>query len=297
MPNVRWPGGCFADDYHWRKGIGPADKRAATVNPNWGGVVEPNTFGTHEFMDFLDQIGSRRLRLGERRLGHAAGSGRVARVHDRRAADGAGKRAGRERPSRAVHGRLSSASATRAGIAAATCRPSITCSQMKRYSRFVRNFNPAQREERAAHAEDRGRPGGDGRGGPMDRGGHEGLERPPWSWDIDGLSLHSTPSSGWPPAFPSVGFGEDDYAKILKATLEMDGIINTHAAIMDKYDPDKKIALVVDEWGVVVCAAARLQPGLPRAAEQRARRASLPRSTSTSSRAMPTASAWPTSRR
>jgi len=59
VPNVRWPGGCFADDYHWRKGIGPADKRAATVNPDWGGVVEPNTFGTHEYMDFLDQIGSR----------------------------------------------------------------------------------------------------------------------------------------------------------------------------------------------------------------------------------------------
>src|SRR6478672_6958142 len=59
VPNIRWPGGCFADDYHWRKGIGPADKRAATVNPDWGGVVEPNTFGTHEYMDFLDQIGSR----------------------------------------------------------------------------------------------------------------------------------------------------------------------------------------------------------------------------------------------
>jgi alpha-N-arabinofuranosidase len=56
VPNVRWPGGCFADEYHWRKGIGK--ERAATLNPNWGGVIEPNTFGTHEFMDFLDQIGS-----------------------------------------------------------------------------------------------------------------------------------------------------------------------------------------------------------------------------------------------
>src|SRR5215467_13708177 len=56
VPNVRWPGGCFADEYHWRKGIGP--ERAVTLNPNWGGVIEPNTFGTHEFMDFLDQIGA-----------------------------------------------------------------------------------------------------------------------------------------------------------------------------------------------------------------------------------------------
>ena len=54
VPNVRWPGGCFADEYHWRKGVGP--QRPETLNPNWGGVIEPNTFGTHEFMDFLDQI-------------------------------------------------------------------------------------------------------------------------------------------------------------------------------------------------------------------------------------------------
>jgi alpha-N-arabinofuranosidase len=56
VPDVRWPGGCFADEYHWRKGIGP--QRTVTLNPNWGGVIEPNTFGTHEFMDFLDQIGA-----------------------------------------------------------------------------------------------------------------------------------------------------------------------------------------------------------------------------------------------
>jgi alpha-L-arabinofuranosidase len=55
---VRWPGGCFADEYHWRKGIGPTDKRPRTLNPNWGGVIEPNTFGTHELMDFLTQIGA-----------------------------------------------------------------------------------------------------------------------------------------------------------------------------------------------------------------------------------------------
>src|ERR1035438_5515081 len=63
VPNVRWPGGCFADEYHWSKGIGPADKRTATLNPNWGGVIEPNTFGTNEFMDFLDQIRSQERRI------------------------------------------------------------------------------------------------------------------------------------------------------------------------------------------------------------------------------------------
>src|SRR6201996_8444401 len=58
VPVVRWPGGCFADEYHWRKGIGPADKRPASLNPNSGGVIEPNTFGTHEFLDFAQQIGA-----------------------------------------------------------------------------------------------------------------------------------------------------------------------------------------------------------------------------------------------
>ncbi|HYP79534.1 MAG TPA: hypothetical protein VEQ17_04545, partial [Steroidobacteraceae bacterium] len=56
VPNVRWPGGCFADNYHWRNGIGP--RRAVTLNPDWGGVTEPNTFGTHEYMDFVAQIGA-----------------------------------------------------------------------------------------------------------------------------------------------------------------------------------------------------------------------------------------------
>ena len=58
VPVVRWPGGCFADEYHWRNGIGPAAKRKTTINSVWAGVTEPNTFGTHEFMDFAEQIGS-----------------------------------------------------------------------------------------------------------------------------------------------------------------------------------------------------------------------------------------------
>jgi alpha-N-arabinofuranosidase len=70
-----------------------------------------------------------------------------------------------------------------------------------------------------------------------------------WSWDIDGLSLHNYTVVKWPPAYKSVGFGETEYAEILKATLEMDRIVATHSAIMEKYDPEKKIALVVDEWG------------------------------------------------
>ena len=79
-----------------------------------------------------------------------------------------------------------------------------------------------------------------------------------WSWDFDGLSLHNYTVVKWPPAYTSVGFGETEYAEILKKTLEMDSIIKEHSTIMDKYDPEKKIALVVDEWcaGTPHCPAA-----------------------------------------
>src|SRR4029453_6334348 len=76
VPNVRWPGGCFADEYHWRKGIGPPGSRPVTLNPNWGGVTEPNTFGTHEFLDFGDQIGA------EAYLSVNVGSGTPAEAAD-----------------------------------------------------------------------------------------------------------------------------------------------------------------------------------------------------------------------
>ena len=119
VPNVRWPGGCFADEYHWRNGIGPRDQRPATLNPNWGGVIEPNTFGTHEFMDFVQQIGA------EAYLSINVGSGTPAEAADwleyltTTATDGAGEGARGQRPSGAVSAFRFSASATRTGAAAA----------------------------------------------------------------------------------------------------------------------------------------------------------------------------------
>ena len=106
VPNVRWPGGCFADEYHWRKGIGPRGQAPATLNSAWGDVVDTNAFGTDEFMDFIQQIGSQAVRLDQCRIRNSAGSGRVAGVHDRRAAHGAGQRACRQRTSRSLPGRL-----------------------------------------------------------------------------------------------------------------------------------------------------------------------------------------------
>ena len=99
VPNVRWPGGCFADQYHWRKGIGPRDKRPATVNSAWGDVIDTNAFGTDEFMDFIKQIGSTPYVSVNVGSGTTAGGGRVAGVHDRRRANGSCQRTCRQRAS------------------------------------------------------------------------------------------------------------------------------------------------------------------------------------------------------
>ncbi len=82
-----------------------------------------------------------------------------------------------------------------------------------------------------------------------------------WSWDINGLSMHSYTVIEWPPSFASVGFGEKEYGQILKLTLDMDGLINQYSAIMDKYDPEMKVALVVDEWGAWYAPYPRSNPG------------------------------------
>jgi alpha-N-arabinofuranosidase len=247
VPNVRWPGGCFADEYHWRNGIGP--NRPATLNPNWGGVIEPNSFGTHEFMDFVGQIGSEAfvsVNIGSGTPQEAAEwleyltTDQPTALAKQRAANG------HPAPYKIAYLGLGNESWDCGG----NMTPEYYLRQMTIYSRFVRNFNPAQREGAERMLRIAVGPGGDG-----DRWtewtdvimkawkGHQ------WSWDMEGLSLHNYTVIKWPPAYASVGFGEKEYAEILEKTLEMDGLIKTHSAIMDKYDPEKKVALVVDEWG------------------------------------------------
>jgi alpha-N-arabinofuranosidase len=82
-----------------------------------------------------------------------------------------------------------------------------------------------------------------------------------WAWSLEGLSLHNYTVGGWPPSYPSTGFDEAAYARLVKETLGMDGLIAKHSAIMDKYDPEKKVPLVVDEWGVWLAPTPGTNPG------------------------------------
>ena len=148
VPNVRWPGGCFADEYHWRKGIGPR-QRPATLNPNWGGVIEPNTFGTHEFMDFLDQIGA------EAYLSVNVGSGTPQEAAEWLEYLTAAQPTALAKE-RAANGHPAPYKIAYLGIGneswdcGGNMTPDYYVSQLKIYSRFVRNFNPAQARARAS---------------------------------------------------------------------------------------------------------------------------------------------------
>ena len=258
IPNVRWPGGCFADEYHWRNGIGA--QRMVTLNPNWGGVIEPNAFGTHEFMDFLQQVG------GEAYVSINVGSGTPWEAAEWLEYMTAAQ------PTTLAKERAANGHATQFKVASlgigneswdcgGNMTPDYYLSQLKIYTRFVRNFNPAQQDKQQMLKIAVG-PGGDG---PEWTEWTETImkayQNRHWSWDINGLSMHSYTVVRWPPAFTSVGFGEAEYSQILKATLGMEDLINKHSSIMDKYDPQKRVALVVDEWGAWYAPLPGTNPG------------------------------------
>ena len=258
VPNVRWPGGCFADEYHWRKGIGP--QRAVGLNPNWGGVIEPNTFGTDEFMDFLSQIGS------DAYVSVNVGSGTPQEAAEWLEYMTTAQPTTLEKE-RATNGHPAPYKIAFLGIGneswdcGGNMTPDYYVSQMKIYSRFVRNFNPAQQDKDQMQKIAVGPGGGEPRYTEWTETVMKAYQQHTWSWDINGLSLHSYTVGKWPPSYASSGFGETEYSQILKFTLEMDDLINKYSAIMDKYDPQKKVALIVDEWGAWYAPLPGSNPG------------------------------------
>ena len=253
VPNVRWPGGCFADEYHWRKGIGPADHRPATINANWGGVSEPNTFGTHEFMDFLDQIGAQAY------LSVNVGSGTVEEASDwlEYLTAGPPDALGAER---AANGHAAPYQIAFVGIGneswgcGGSMSPEYYLSQLKIYSHFVRSYDPAHLFKRIAV-------GSDGGSSDYTETVMKAWQSHVWSWDIDTISLHYYTVGKWPPSYRATGFGEGDYAAILKETQRLEQVVGGQETIMDRYDPQKKVGLAVDEWGTWFTPTPGTHPG------------------------------------
>lgn len=247
VPNVRWPGGCFADEYHWRDGVGPASERRHRLNASWGNVIEPNSFGTHEFMDFADQVGA------EVFLSVNVGSGTVQEAADwleyltadqptalaqERAANG------HPEPYKIKYLGLGNENWGCGGAMS----PEHYVEKMKQFAIYSRNLDRAQAGENAMQ---RIAVGWDSGNEDYTESVMQAWKDKVWSWDIEGVSLHGyTIPNSWEAKGPSVGFSEDEYAKGIKATLKMEGWITAQTAIMDRYDPEKELALFVDEWGL-----------------------------------------------
>ena len=253
VPNIRWPGGCFAEEYHWQDGIGKPTERKARLNANWGNVIEPNTFGTHEFLDFTEQVGA------EAYISANVGSGTVQEAADwleymtaeqTTALAVIRKQNGRNKPFNVPFWGLGNESWGCGGALSAD----DYLMQLKRFSRFSRNLDPSQTMQQIAV-------GPDGDNTQYTETIMSAWADKTWSWDIQGLSLHKYTLNGWPPSKAASDFGADDYVSMLNETLTMEDSINLHAAIMDKYDPAKKVALVVDEWGAWLAPTPGSNPG------------------------------------
>ncbi len=237
IPNVRWPGGCFADEYHWKDGIGPRDQRPKMINTTWGGVVEDNSFGTHEFMDFCEQIGTQPYVCGN------VGSGTVQEMMEwaeymTSDADSPlanlRRKNGHDKPWRVPYFAVGNESWGCGG----NMRPEFYADNFRRYNTFIKNY-PGNDIYRVA---------GGASGGDLN-----------WTdvlmaiagKQMNGLSLHyyTLPTGEWKKKGSATDFDEAAWFATLRGTLRMEELVTKHSAIMDKYDPEKRVGLVVDEWG------------------------------------------------
>jgi alpha-L-arabinofuranosidase len=237
IPALRWPGGCFADTYHWKDGVGPKDQRPEMVNKWWGGVTEDNSFGTHDFLNMCERLGADPYVSGN------VGSGAVQELADwvqyvnfdgkSPMADWRRKN-GRERPWNVKYWGI--------GNEAWGCGGNMTAEYYaniyRQYATFMTGWSNSDKIFRVASGAN-----------SSDYHWTEVLMRDIPHNMIEGIGLHHYSVIDWKNKSSATDFTEQQYFATLKSALFMDELINKHSAIMDKYDPQKKLALVVDEWG------------------------------------------------
>lgn len=255
VPNVRWPGGCFADQYHWRDGIGTPDERKGRINVSWGGTPEENTFGTHEYFDFIEQIGS------EAFVSANVGSGTVQESADWLEYLTATGSALAEERARNGHPEPYEVAFWGVGNEVWGCggpfTPQEYITELKQFATFTNNYNPEVNTQFVAVGPDSFDEYSFGYAEAI----MEAWSTKTWTWDIQGLSLHMYTRGGWPPVIPATGFDEKQYAAVIKETLGMDKFIADNRLIMDQYDPEHKVAIMVDEWGTWYAPTEGSNPG------------------------------------
>ena len=244
VPMLRWPGGCFADEYHWKDGIGPKETRKKMINTHWGGVVEDNSFGTHEFMELCRQIGCKTYVNGN------LGSGTVQEMSEwveNMTFNGVSpmadmrKKNGHEEPWTVDFFGVGNENWGCGG----NMTPQYYANEYRRYQTYVRNYNPEKPIKKVccgANVDDY-----HWTEGVM----QTAFDHAEWAHGfMDYLSLHYyVHPEGWEIKGSATDFDEEVWYKTLNKALYMDTLIKRHATIMDKYDPDKKVGMCVDEWG------------------------------------------------
>ena len=234
VPVMRWPGGCFADEYHWEDGIGPKEERPRMINTNWGGTVEDNSFGTHEFLNLCEMLGVEPYISGN------VGSGSVRELNEwveyMTAPDGPQARR------RMANGRKEPWHLKYLGIGNETwgcggnMLPEYYADIYRQYATYCRNY-PGNKLFKIAS-------GSNG----SDTNWTDVLMKKAHR-HMDGISVHQYCVDNWNDKGQALEFNDDDYYWLMGKAYEMDGVLTDHSKVMDKYDPAKRVGLMVDEWG------------------------------------------------
>ncbi len=237
LPVLRWPGGCFADEYHWKDGIGPLENRKKMINTHWGGVTEDNSFGTHEFFELCEQLGCDPYITGN------VGSGTVQEMSEwveymtfggESPMANLRRQNGREEPWKLTYFAVGNENWGCGGC----MDPVFYANTYRRYQTYVRNYSDDNRVYKVAC-------------GPNaeDYNWTEELMKNA-RWHMNGLALHYyTITHDWGHKGSATEFDEKEYYDCLAAAYKIDSIISRHLEIMNRYDPDKRVDLIVDEWG------------------------------------------------
>ncbi|MBO0440139.1 alpha-N-arabinofuranosidase [Candidatus Enterococcus ikei] len=248
VPVLRWPGGCFADEYHWKDGIGPKKTRKKMVNTHWGGLTENNHFGTHEFFELVEQLGC------EVYINGNVGSGTVQEMQEwveYMTMDGESPMANlrkenhQEQPWKVAFFGVGNESWGCGG----NMRPEYYADLYRRYQTYVRQYGEDKIYKIAC--------------GPN-------IDDYNWMEQVmkiaspfmDGISLHHYALTGaWEDKGPALNFPEEQWWSLIASAQKMDELITKHSTIMDKYDPEKRIGLIVDEWGSWLAVEPGTNPG------------------------------------
>lgn len=257
VPVLRWPGGCFADEYHWKDGIGPKENRKKMINTHWGGVVEDNSFGTHEFMELCRQIGCKTYINGN------LGSGTVQEMSEwveYMTFNGVSPMA----DLRAKNGHEEPWTVNYFGVGnenwgcGGNMTPQHYANEYRRYQTFVRNYDQDKPIKKVCCGAN-----------VADYFWTEGVMETCFDHApeflhgfMDYLSLHYyVHPEGWEIKGSSTDFNEEVWYKTLNKALYMDELITRHGTIMDRFDPEKKIGMCVDEWGTWYTCEPGTNPG------------------------------------